>query len=71
MSEPTVYELSSEGRSGIKFPALDVPESKLPDNFLREDVPLPQLSELDVIRHFTNLSRLNYSIDEGFYPLGS
>ncbi len=71
MSEPTVYELSSEGRFGITFPSLDVPEVKLPDNFLREDIPLPELSELDVIRHFTNLSRLNYSIDEGFYPLGS
>ena len=71
MSEPTVYELSSEGRFGITYPSLDVPEVTLPDNFLRVDVPLPELSELDVIRHFTNLSRLNYSIDEGFYPLGS
>ena len=71
MSEPTVYELSSEGRFGITFPSLDVPETKLPDNLLRENIPLPELSELDVIRHFTNLSRLNYSIDEGFYPLGS
>ncbi len=71
MSEQTVYELSSEGRFGITFPSLDVPETKLPDNFLREDIPLPELSELDVVRHFTNLSRLNYSIDEGFYPLGS
>ena len=71
MSEPTVYELSSEGRFSITFPSLDIPETKIPDNLLREDVPLPELSELDVIRHFTNLSRLNYSIDEGFYPLGS
>jgi len=71
VSEPTVYELSSEGRFGITFPSLDVPETKLPNNFLRENVPLPELSELDVIRHFTNLSRLNYSIDGGFYPLGS
>jgi len=71
MSEPTIYELSSEGRFGIKYPDLDVPETKLPDDFLREDVPLPELSELDVIRHFTNLSSLNYSIDKGFYPLGS
>lgn len=71
MSEPTVYELSSEGRFSITFPTLDIPETKIPDDLLREDVPLPELSELDVIRHFTNLSRLNYSIDEGFYPLGS
>jgi len=71
VSEPTVYELSSEGRLGITFPTLDVPETKLPNNFLRDNIPLPELSELDVIRHFTNLSRLNYSIDSGFYPLGS
>jgi len=71
LSEPTVYELSSEGRFSITFPTLDIPETKIPDDLLREDVPLPELSELDVIRHFTNLSRLNYSIDEGFYPLGS
>jgi glycine dehydrogenase subunit 2 len=71
MAESTVYELSSAGRVGIEFPALDVPETKTPDKFLRENLPLPELSELDVVRHFTNLSRLNYSIDGGFYPLGS
>ena len=71
MTESTVYELSSAGRIGIEFPAVDVPETIIPDKFLREDLPLPELSELDVIRHFTNLSRLNYSIDSGFYPLGS
>ena len=42
-----------------------------PENLLRENLPLPELSELDVVRHFTNLSKLNYSIDSGFYPLGS
>lgn len=71
MTEPTVYELSSEGRIGFRFPALDVPETNLPESFLRKDLPLPELSEMDVIRHFTHLSRKNYSIDEGFYPLGS
>ena len=71
MAEKTVYELSSIGRKGIEFPPLDVPGSDLPENLLREDIPLPELSELDVVRHFTNLSRLNYSIDGGFYPLGS
>ena len=71
MTEPTVYELSSPGRKGIEFAHLDVPPSELPDAFLREDLPLPELSELDVVRHFTHLSQLNYSIDGGFYPLGS
>lgn len=71
MPEPTIYELSSPGRHGIRFPDSDVPLSKLPDGFVRDDLPLPELSELDVIRHFTHLSSLNYSIDSGYYPLGS
>lgn len=71
MTEPTVYELSSAGRSGVRFPDSDVPSSPLPEGLLRADLPLPELSELDVVRHFTNLSTKNYSIDSGLYPLGS
>ena len=59
------------GRSGIEYPQLDVNPAKLPEQFLRDDLPLPELSELDVIRHFTHLAGKNYSIDGGFYPLGS
>jgi len=71
MTEKTVYELSQPGRSGVTFPDPDVPNTPLPESFAREDLVLPELSELDVIRHFTTLSKLNYSIDGGFYPLGS
>lgn len=71
MTEPTIYELSSPGRKGVRFPEPDVPLSKLPAGLVRKDLPLPELSELDVIRHYTHLSTLNYSIDGGFYPLGS
>ena len=71
MTEKTIYELSQPGRTGVVFPDPDVPISKPPKGFLREDINLPELSELDVIRHFTNISKLNYSIDGGFYPLGS
>ncbi len=71
MSEQTIYELSSVGRKGVKFPDPDVPLASLPEAFLRDDLPFPELSELDVIRHFTRLSKLNYCIDTGFYPLGS
>ncbi len=71
MAEPTIYELSSSGRVGVTFPSPDVPLSDLPKGLVREELPLPELSELDVIRHFTHLSTLNYSIDSGFYPLGS
>ncbi len=71
MTEPTIYELSAKGRTGVSFPKSDVPQTELPEVFLRKDLPLPELSELDVVRHFTHLSSLNYCIDGGFYPLGS
>ena len=71
MIEPTIYELSQPGRKGVTFPKPDVPAYDLPAGFARESLNLPELSELDVTRHFTHLSQLNYSIDGGFYPLGS
>ncbi len=71
MTEKTIYELSQPGRKGVTFPESDVPTTDLPDEFTRNSLNLPELSELDVIRHFTNISKLNYSIDGGFYPLGS
>ena len=71
MPEPTIFELSSPGRQGVRFPESDVPVFEIPEEILRKDLPLPELSELDVVRHYTHLSRLNYSIDYGFYPLGS
>ncbi|MDO9085768.1 MAG: aminomethyl-transferring glycine dehydrogenase subunit GcvPB [Anaerolineaceae bacterium] len=71
MTEPTIYEISSPGRTGVKFQISDVPEFEVPKEFLREHLPMPEVSEIDVIRHFTRLSQLNYCIDTGFYPLGS
>lgn len=57
------------------MPTCDVPEKPvaelLPGVALREELPLPELSEPDVVRHFTRLSSLNYNVDKGFYPLGS
>jgi glycine dehydrogenase subunit 2 len=69
--EPTIYELSSPGRTGVTFPSPDVPTTELPESLLRNDLPLPELAEVDVVRHYTTLSKFNYSIDGGFYPLGS
>ncbi len=74
--EPTVFELSTPGRTAYSLPALDVPEQPLDQLIpasLRRSAPaeLPEMSELQVVRHFTRLSQLNYSIDGGFYPLGS
>lgn len=71
MTEPLLSDLSSTGRVGFRFPQPDVPLADLPDNLLRKELPLPEMSELEVIRHFTRLSQLNYSIDTGYYPLGS
>ncbi len=76
MSEPLLFEISSKGRKGYSLPPMDVPEIPLsdlfPPKYLRGKSPnLPELSELDVVRHFTRLSILNHHIDKGFYPLGS
>ncbi len=70
-AEPTVYELSVPGRRAVELPPLDVPEAELPHGLLRADNGLPELSQLDVVRHYLRLSQRNYGIDSGFYPLGS
>jgi glycine dehydrogenase subunit 2 len=68
-----IFEQSVAGRRGIKLPVSDVPASKtLPSECLRSSAPaLPEVSELDVVRHFTRLSQRNFSVDANFYPLGS
>lgn len=69
--EPLIYEISSPGRCGVDMPQPDVPETAIPAELCRTELGLPELSQLDVVRHYLNLSQLNYSIDGGFYPLGS
>ena len=71
MTEPLLCDLSVPGRRAIRFPEPDVPRTDLPEPFTRGELPLSELSEVDVVRHFTRLSQLNYSIDTGMYPLGS
>lgn len=71
-----IFEISKEGRKAYALPKCDISEIELseiiPSEFLNEkDVELPEVSEVDVIRHFTNLSSKNYGVDTGFYPLGS
>ena len=73
---PVIFELSTPGRVGASYPDPDVPvrplDRLLPADQIREEPPaLPEVSELDVVRHYTRLSHRNFSIDEGFYPLGS
>ena len=69
-----IFDLSKEGRQGYSLPAnkWQTSLSELPAGLLREQDPeLPQVSELDVVRHYTNLSQMNFGVDSGFYPLGS
>lgn len=74
--QPLIFELSTPGRVGYSLPEMDVPEADLtdllPEGYLREDDPeLPEASELDIMRHYTALSKRNHGVDSGFYPLGS
>jgi len=72
MSEPLIYELSRPGRSACFLPDSDVPAADLPEEWVRSDEPLlPEVSEVDLTRHYVRLSHLNYGVDSGFYPLGS
>ncbi|MED1601103.1 aminomethyl-transferring glycine dehydrogenase subunit GcvPB [Alkalihalophilus marmarensis] len=74
--QPLIFELSKEGRVGHSLPDLDISEeaieSLLPEEFLREKpAELPEVSELQIMRHYTALSTRNHGVDSGFYPLGS
>ncbi|HEU0185451.1 MAG TPA: aminomethyl-transferring glycine dehydrogenase subunit GcvPB [Blastocatellia bacterium] len=75
-NEGLIFERSRPGRVGYKLPALDVEaapiDSLIDPKLLRDDVAgLPEVSEVDVVRHFTRLSTWNYAVDYGMYPLGS
>ncbi|HMY77048.1 MAG TPA: aminomethyl-transferring glycine dehydrogenase subunit GcvPB, partial [Blastocatellia bacterium] len=76
-NEATIFERSRPGKVGYHLPALDVEaeplDSLLDANLRRDDDPaqLPEVSEVDVIRHFTRISTWNYAVDFGMYPLGS
>jgi glycine dehydrogenase subunit 2 len=74
--QPLIFEISKPGRIGYSLPEMDVPEidinDLLPDEYLRKEEPdLPEVSELDIMRHYTALSKRNHGVDSGFYPLGS
>ncbi len=71
--EPPIFELSSPGKQGANLPELDVPAADLPTDLLRQDdlTGFPELSEPEVIRHYTRISQRNFCIDTGMYPLGS
>ncbi|MDQ0430065.1 glycine dehydrogenase subunit 2 [Planomicrobium stackebrandtii] len=75
-NQALIFELTKEGRIGYSLPTLDVPEvdlsELLPNELIRtEAAELPEVSELDIMRHYTALSNRNHGVDSGFYPLGS
>jgi glycine dehydrogenase subunit 2 len=70
-NEPLLWEKGRHGRSGMSLPRRDVEPAPLPDDLVREPPDFPDLSELEVIRHYTRLSQWNFAVDVGMYPLGS
>ncbi len=67
-----IFEISTEGRKGYSLPKTEIERREVPDHLRRPDCPgLPEVSELDVVRHYTNVSFKNFGIEKGFYPLGS
>jgi len=72
----TIYERSVDGRRAATLPATEVPEPPIdeliPKNLLRErPAELPEVSEPEIVRHYNRISRRNFDLDTGFYPLGS
>ena len=72
LDENLLFEQSQAGRVGYSIGALDVPVASPNKKLLRSEIAdFPELSEVDVVRHYTRLSTWNYGVDSGFYPLGS
>ena len=69
--EPSIFELSRANRRGVTFPAANVPDYPIPQNLERDELAWPEVSEIDVVRHFTRMSQKNHAIDIAIYPLGS
>ena len=69
--EPLVFELSRAGRRGASLPPKAPARVKIPEKLIRRSLELPELSEPEVVRHYTRLSQMNYGVDLVFYPIGS
>ncbi len=70
-NEPLLWEIGAKGRIGFSMPACDVPDRVVDHNLAGEGPDFPDLSEVDVVRHYTRLSQWNFGVDSGMYPLGS
>ncbi len=71
MDEPPLWEKGRKGRNGMSIPESDVPAAPLADELCGEGPDFPDLSEVEVVRHYTRLSQWNFGVDTGMYPLGS
>jgi glycine dehydrogenase subunit 2 len=71
LNEPLLWEKGRSGRSGFSMPRRDVDSSPLAEELISEGPDFPELSEVDLVRHYTRLSTWNYGVDTGMYPLGS
>ncbi len=71
MNEPLLWEKGKKGRHGMSIPVSDVPVADFPASLKGEGPEFPDLSEVDVVRHYTRLSQWNFGVDTGLYPLGS
>ncbi|HUO99461.1 MAG TPA: aminomethyl-transferring glycine dehydrogenase subunit GcvPB [Rhizomicrobium sp.] len=69
--EPLIFELGRPGKTGVDLPDVEVSDARLGGLRRRGSIGLPSLSEPEVVRHYVRLSRMNYAIDAGLYPLGS
>ena len=70
-NEPLIFELGCKGRRGCKLQEFEVDGDIVPESLKRKELNLPELSEVEVMRHFFRLSQMNYCIESGIYPLGS
>ena len=67
-----LFDQSIKGKVGTTLPSMDIPEQKLPNSDeLRKEITMPEVSENEIVRYFSSISQMNFSIDHNFYPLGS
>ena len=76
IEEPLIFEMGSKGRKGVSYPKIDETGLEalvsVDDSFIRDPIDgMPEVSEVEVVRHYTHLSQWNYGVDTGMYPLGS
>ncbi len=71
LNEPLLWHKGKKGRIGMSIPESDVPSAAIDAHLMGAAVNFPDLSEVDIVRHYTRLSQWNFGVDSGMYPLGS